>query len=140
MSFEVEMGGWCSHSPKGYPEDVTITGLGPCVGVIIYDVASKISFACHLTSPHEHESECFQAMLTQAAKDLIHSEQVHICVSGSCDSRSPPSKDTLAKREYVANALKLTFPSHSSDVRWPAPGTKCVSMILDPETGKFYLD
>jgi hypothetical protein len=138
MSYEVEMGRWGCHVPSGYPEDVVITGLGPCVGVIAYDAGSRTSFSTHLTSPDVFESTVLDEMLTEAAAHFASSALVHVYVTGACGEGSEPSKGTLAKRAYVTEKVTRAFPAATVKIEWPSNGMTSTSMTLVPETGEHY--
>jgi hypothetical protein len=141
MTSEVEIGDRGKrHAPGGYPEDVAITGLGPCVGVIVYDAESKKSFSIHLTSPDIYEDDKLEEMLTRAASEFDASESVVVMATGACIGPELGPAEALQKRNHVEQVLGAFFPRASMNVLWPPDGVESTSITLDPQTGEFWFE
>jgi hypothetical protein len=138
MTYEVELGErGHRHVPGGYPEDVAITGLGPCVGVIIYDAESKKSFSIHLVSPNTHEADKLEEMLDEAATEFEESESILVLASGACIGSGLLPAEALEKRSHVGQRLCAYFPRATMNILWPPDGVESTSITLDPENGEF---
>jgi len=141
MTYEVQIGDRGKrHVPGGYPEDVAITGLGQCVGVIIYDAESKKSFSIHLTSPEGDEAEKLEEMLAEAAAEFETSESVVVVATGACIASDLSPAEELAKRLHVDQRLCTYFPRATMNIIWPPDGVESTSITLDPQTGEFRFD
>ena len=137
MTHEIEMGErGHRHVPAGYPEDVAIHGLGPCVGVIIYDAESKKSFSIHLTSPNIHEADTLDEMLTEAASEFESSEGVVVIATGACIGSELTPAEALEKRSHVDQRLCTFFPRATMNILWPPDGVESTSITLDPQSGE----
>lgn len=141
MSREIEQGTWDTFEPAGYPEDITTGGLGPCTGIIIFDKSSRITVGGHFPTPHSHEAENFEDMLSSAARRFSDSPLVHIYLSGCCHDQDLEDYDPRAIRLYVERQVSKSFPEGAQiHACWPKPGIGAVTMTLDPDTGEMFID
>jgi hypothetical protein len=120
------------HDFKGYPEDLVIDGLGPCVGVMVYDAESRTAIATHLASPDIHQVAILLSMLDQARNAYASSNSVFVYVSGACSQHGRGiDAETREKRQFVGQAVTNALPNATQDVRWPGPGILSTSMLIN---------
>ena len=134
MTIDVEQGSWDRIENPGYPEDISTGGMGPCVGIFIYNVASKVTYAGHFIAPHTHCSDNVEKMIDGAMNEFQGSEEITIYISGAvlgeCESQD--------KRAFVKKLLTERCGQNSNlCFRWPKPGVDSVEMVLNPNDGLF---
>lgn len=135
MSIEIEQGSWKRIAAPSYSEDIRSGGMGPCVSVFIYNVESKVTYACHYTSPDIHELDDFKEMIDSALYDFRNSKEIKIFVSGAILSE----KDSLVKRGFVENILRRNFTKNTDFIfKWPGTDVDMVEVVFEPETGTLH--
>src|SRR5690242_18865584 len=116
MSVEVEQGDWLRHERTGYTEDLCITGLGPCTGVVVVDRESGVAFGAHLTSPDQHEVDVLDKMLNAAAEEFRDGANAEVTLSGCCAEHNENWK---AVRKFVEERVGEVLPRALVLPRWP---------------------
>lgn len=133
---DVDQSDWARHERQGYPEDLYIGGMGPCTGIAVVSVSSGVAFGAHLVSPHLHESEKLEDMLTAAANELGAAPDLQVTVSGCCED---PSDDWPDIRKHVERRVAAHFPPAVVNIDWPAKGVTSVDMSVEMESGDCHI-
>ena len=132
---EVDMDEWFIAAS---PTIIETTGLGPCLGIIIYDPVSHQAIVGHFPDPYE--SIDFQTMLKSAVKEMPTSKQVKIYIGGCSPVYSPEHPDPYAysklQRVYVKKQLiKYGFKENQITTRYNNSEDTTV-LRIDTQTGK----
>ncbi len=132
---EVDQGEWKIATP---PNSIETTGLGPCVGIIVYDPELKKAMCGHFTWPEHGLNE----MLNEAAKIFPDKNRLKIYVGGRNPSDDdPPYTFTKAKREYVKNSLASHgFQNSQITIKWSDSSSEITVMRIDPSVGEIEYD
>jgi hypothetical protein len=129
----IEQSDWKRIEYSHYPEDVSTGGMGPCVGILIYDHDTRVTYGLHYPSPHMHEIEGFRTGLSNAFTEFATSSRVSVYISGCCDNRGA---EVAKIRAFVAAELKQrATPTTNIYLMWPAPSAEEACLTLDPATG-----
>src|SRR3989338_6617770 len=66
------------------PQNIETTGLGPCIGLIIYDPLSKEAIVGHYAEPRGHgdERKSLQGQLREAERRFLMKDRLMIYVGG----------------------------------------------------------
>ncbi len=116
------------------PNIIEATGLGPCVGVIVYDPESKQAMVGHFIDPVANN---LQGMLDEAVKRFPNISKLKIYVGGGAPEPddAPHFTDDRAKRAFVKKQLEdheflnsqITTNYHNSN--------DATTMRIDTSTG-----
>lgn len=147
----VDMKTWASSS--GDKPYLATHGLGPCVGVAVYDPGTKRGWVGHFANPAQEQEE-LHAMFGDATASAGGAESLHVYVRGGQDSRVLKERaaagelviDTgLLNKETVAAVLeRFHIDPANTDTRyddrfWDDPGQQgCTRMLLDTNTGELH--
>lgn len=118
---------------------IETTGLGVCIGVIIYDPDSKQALVGHFADPRE---ENLNGMLTEARGKFPKASQLKIYLGGSepDPTEAPEYPTTKAKRKFVTDQLKSRgFTDEQITTRWQDQGQATI-MSIDTESGQVDYD
>ncbi len=114
------------------PENIVSGGMGPCVSIFIYDTESKITYACHYTSPDIHHSDDVKDMIDNALTEFKNSKKIDVHVSGAIVS----DKYSAEKRTYIEQLLKSKFSTNAElNFKWPCKGIEMVELVFEPTSG-----
>lgn len=147
----VDMKTWAASTDE--KPFIATNGLGPCIGVALYDSGSKKGWVGHFANA-VLETEALHAMLTDAVSTAGEAGGLHVYVRGGQDSRRLQQRAAAgdlvidigaANKDTVAEALEQhgIEPSQTDtqyDERyWDDPGQEgCTRILLDTRTGDLH--
>lgn len=134
-NIQVDQNEWKIVTP---PNFIETTGLGPCVGIIVYDPELKKAMCGHFTWPEYGLDE----MLDEATKIFPDKSRLQIYGGGRNPSDDdPPYTFTKAKREYVKKSLASHgFQNSQITIRWSDSSRESTVMRIDPAVGDVEYD
>ena len=134
-NFEVGENEWKIVTP---PNTIETTGLGPCVGIIVYDPELKKAMCGHYVWPEIGLDE----MLDEAIKIFPDKSRLKIYVGGrNPRDDDPPYTFTKAKREYVKQSLASHgFQNSQISIKWSDSSRESTVMRIDPGMGDVEYD
>ena len=135
---------------------VATSGMGPCVGVLVYDHRSKVAYGCHYPSPHDVEKDDLLNMLLKAFGEFRKSPRVSVFVGGCCEEDPSGAKehdelgqmqghDPLTVRTIVERAIKRMVKTSGgkgwrgrikTHFKWPPKQVWGMKLSLSRKTGK----
>jgi hypothetical protein len=124
---------------RGYPEDCTTGGMGPCTGILVFHKASKITYGAHLSSPDIYEAPELIEMLAAASDEFKNRPDVTIYVSECCEISELEEYYPHEIRAFIEKQIRHTLPVAELNLLWPNAGTTDITLTLDPETGEMYV-
>lgn len=139
LPIEVGMKEW-RKSDSNQPV-VETKGLGPCIGVAVWDSASKIGHMYHVARP-TFEQEQIPAFLSSIRESSPDSETLKVWLRGGQKSGNTAIVDfDQDERDYALGVLQSTLNVKDSqmDVVWDESpvGSQGTRMQLDTRTGEF---
>lgn len=120
------------------PDVVETSGLGTCLGVIIYDPVTKKALAGHTFNPAYGN---FEDLLITAQNKFQDISRLKVYVGGMAlyAKDAPKYKYDTKKRNYVRSKLLAIFSEQQLDIRFQE-ANQCTVMRLDTETGEIAYD
>ncbi|MFL9954415.1 hypothetical protein PQR21_23710 [Paraburkholderia nemoris] len=123
--------------PEEYDdEDIETGGMGPCLGILIYEPTSKVVYGGHFDGwTHTHVPHEVTNMLDEAFDEFASSASIRVYVSGCCFAQSAADEqqtakelrtfvsDELAKRNAQNIELKILWPTIEESVNMTLHGT-----------------
>lgn len=99
---EVEQGVW---KVAKAPDIIETTGLGPCLGIILYDKKEKQAAVGHFANPEQGELENFFVQVRQL---FLDKKNLKVYVGGMCYDlmNAPDFVVDKAARDFVVRELK----------------------------------
>jgi hypothetical protein len=125
---------WCAASGNSILET---RGLGPCVGIASYDLATRTGHMLHTTNPHL-SPKLLDAFFESVAKKAKDTETVVFYVRGG--QPEPGSHDAMTEEARTATLARLKEfggMATQADVEWLDNPEGVVDIELDTMTGKF---
>lgn len=107
---EVQQGEW-KFIPKG--SFGATFGLGPCVGIIIYDAKRKEALLAHLPQP----SVDGLVKVVEEARRRFNPKNMKICVGGGAAYRST-LKSCLEERQLIEQELSTLTAGSNINIHW----------------------
>lgn len=130
-TIEVNQFEWKLATP---PHSIETTGMGPCVGVIVYDPALKKAMCGHYPSPERY----LDNMLDETVKNFPDKSRLKVYVGGGSPSGDDqPYTATKKTREYVKKALaSYGFQNSQISIKWTDSSWESTIMRIDPAIGE----
>jgi len=137
----VDSGQW-THVPFATDLlEITAGGLGPCLGVLVYNHDNKDTVAGHFSSPLVHQAEDFDAMLSAAAEAFAQSSRLSIFVGGCCEDNVIDGKKALKVRASVEKKIATWAVAHWAKgiailvTKWPRHDEEGTNLSILPDSG-----
>ncbi len=118
----IEVSQWDEWKLAKAPDIIETTGLGPCIGVIVFDPNSHQALAGHFTDPRVDN---LSGMLDEARQRFADPGALRIYIGGGAPNPydAPHYTDDKAKRAFVKQLLRtrgfqpeqVTIRYHNSD-------------------------
>lgn len=126
---------------KAQPPDVVETGgLGPCVGIFIYDPVTKQAIAAHFTDPIQDE-KIFSEMLDEVDQIFPDKQRLRVYIGGGGPLEEESLDETKETRSFVKEEIKRRgFQKAQVKIRWTDDSLETVQMRLTTETGEVEYD
>lgn len=131
-TIEVDIGEWKITKA---PNIIETTGLGPCVGVIVYDPETKQAMVGHFVDPRVDN---LQSMLDEAVQRFPNKERLQVYVGGQAPSphHAPHYTEEKAKRAFVKKQLESHgFQNSQATIRWQDSNQNTI-LSIDTASGK----
>jgi len=129
---------WDQYASARAPLSIETTGLGPCVGVIIYNKKTKQAFVGHFIHTDTDEKNV-RKLLTDATKKADMSD-LHVWLGGGDVSDPDPNQRQYVRdsRNFILELIKqYGFSADQQEVHWNEGfGDQAVSMHIDTNTGE----
>ena len=93
---QVEMSTW---EYAGAPEILETQGLGPCMGIAIYDPQTKSGYLAHLVSPIS--TTHWQELMGDVSSSFPNLSELEVTLAGACIE----DETDIGNREYVFDDL-----------------------------------
>ncbi len=118
----IEVSQWDKWKLAQAPDIIETTGLGPCIGVIVFDPTSRQALVGHFMDPRVYG---LTGMLDEALRRFADPSALRIYVGGGAPNPydAPHFSDDKAKRAFVKQQLsahgflpgQVTIRYHDSD-------------------------
>ncbi|WP_322093720.1 hypothetical protein [Paraburkholderia bannensis] len=109
MTQTIQQGGWERYDASFHNEDIETGGMGPCLGILIYEPVSQVVFGGHFEGEtHIHTPTDVYEMLDDAFEEFSAANKIHVYVSGCCLGSTTPDEHETAKalRAFAEQELK----------------------------------
>lgn len=130
----VEMGEWAEARHGQFMETV---GLGPCVGLALYDPVSRTGYMAHTCGP---ETRTLIDLLDAAAKDISQVSRLRVWIGGgqlNCGDAVPDDACHSSIREDVLSLLtEFGIRPKNLAVDWVDNPNQMAHIFLDCRTGE----
>lgn len=130
----VEMGEWAEGHQGQFMETI---GLGPCIGLAMYDPMRKIGYMAHTCGP---ETSTIIDLLDVAAENILNISRIKVWLSGGqLDLKDLGPDDTYYSsiREDVLSLLTgFGIKPKNLTVAWVNNSNQMAHIFLDCGTGK----
>lgn len=134
---EVSMWEW---EEANAPERIRTTGMGPCIGIILYHPLKKRALVGHFPGVGDCPDPALEMMLDEVPRRLQRLSNVKVYVGGGVIDAGDDGDWITVSREAILKALrKAGFKDTQMTVEWGKPN-HCVVMSLDTETGRVEFD
>ena len=123
-------------------------GMGPCLGLLVYDHDTRGTHGGHFPSPLLMNSDDLQEMLNSAAKTYAHSAAVSIFLGGCCvadiiegKNNTIDGKSALVVRTQIEGQISMWATANwsvgtvSIIQKWPAPNECGTNLSILPDVG-----
>jgi chemotaxis receptor (MCP) glutamine deamidase CheD len=118
------------------PQTIGTVGLGPCIGITLYNSQTKSGFVGHFVDPRG-ESIYVEEMVTEALAKTNPNKITAWVRGGSIDPETDDVNLCKATRNFVSTML-TQLGITKTDIQWTQSSQNVVDLILDCKTGKFY--
>lgn len=130
LDIEVEMDSWGEAST---PDVIGTDGLGPCVGVIIYDHRRKHAIVAHLMAPSFGLPQEFVDAVQERYPDK---SGLKVYLGGAEPASELGIEEIEKDRTATIEGFKrIGFKENQISKKWAAPKTM-TGMAIDTKTGK----
>jgi hypothetical protein len=132
---KVEMGEWATARDGQFMETV---GLGPCVGLALYDPASRVGYMAHTCGP---EIRTIIELLDAAAMDIATATKIKAWLSGGqldCEHDVPgePVYYPTIREDILALLSGFGIQTKNLQVNWVDDLNQMAHICLDSGTGE----
>ncbi|MDQ3123762.1 MAG: hypothetical protein M3Q14_03720 [bacterium] len=134
-SIEVSQDEWVAAAQGEY---LTTEGIGPCIGLAIYDPVSKVGYLGHFAAV-SISPEPFKNMLQTAISEAERPDLMRVHISGGLkmpllEGENPINITSLSDRSYALLCIGRHFEEAQVVIRW-LEGEEVGTMEIDCATG-----
>ncbi len=132
---KVEMGEWAVARDGQFMETV---GLGPCIGLALYDPSGKTGYMAHTCGP---EVRTITELLDAVAKDITEASKIKAWLSGGhlgCEDDEPGAATYFStiREDVLALLTEFGIRTRNLETKWIDDPNQMAHIFLNSESGE----